>query len=127
MTSYSRNWAVVADGAVVANVGLSTIERGHGTAWAHYWLVGEARGYGYASRALASIAAEAFIDGLFRLELGHRVNNPASCKVATNAGFNPEGVQRQKLQYGNERFDVETHARLRSDPTPKLELLWIAR
>lgn len=74
-------------------------------------------------RALATISAAAFDDGLFRLELGHRVNNLASCKVATSAGFIPEGIERQKLLYGAERFDVETHARLRTDSSPNLTLL----
>lgn len=57
--------------------------------------------------------------GLFRLELGHRVNNPASCVVAERAGFIAEGVERAKLKYGDERFDVELHARLATDPEPK--------
>lgn len=53
--------------------------------------------------------------GLFRLELGHRVNNPASCRVARAAGFLPEGLQRQKLAYEGVRYDVELHARLACD------------
>lgn len=118
-----RNWAITIDGLAVGNVGLSSIERRHGTAWAFYWLTSAARGRGYASRALATIADEAFEDGLFRLELGHRVNNPGSCAVATRAGFIAEGIERQKLQYGTERFDVETHARLTTDPRPNIELL----
>ncbi len=116
-----RNWAVSVDGVAVGNVGLSAIDRRHGTAWVFYWLSSVARGHGYASRALATVANEAFEDGLFRLELGHRVNNPASCAVATRAGFIIEGLERQKLQYGSERFDVETHARLQTDPRPDLE------
>lgn len=56
--------------------------------------------------------------GLFRLELGHRMNNPASCRVATRAGFPAEGVQRQKLVYDGVRHDVELHARLATDPVP---------
>ncbi len=112
----SRNWAITIDGVAVGNVGLSAIERRHGTAWAFYWLTSAARGRGYAARALATVADDAFKDGLFRLELGHRINNPASCSVATRAGFIAEGLERQKLQYGSERFDVETHARLSLDP-----------
>jgi RimJ/RimL family protein N-acetyltransferase len=65
---------------------------------------------------LQAVAEWAFEAGLFRLELGHRVNNPASCRVARAAGFSPEGIERQKLRYGAERFDVETHARLASAP-----------
>ena len=79
------------------------------------------RGRGLASRALATAAAWAFDEvGLFRLELGHRVNNPPSCRVANAAGFIPEGIERAKLRYGDARFDVATHARLRTDPTPAI-------
>lgn len=123
----SRNWAITITGVAVGGVGLSAIERRHGTAWAFYWLTSKARGRGYAARALATVADEAFKDGLFRLELGHRINNPASCTVATRAGFIAEGLERQKLQYGTERFDVESHARLRTDPRPDLDPLPTAR
>jgi ribosomal-protein-alanine N-acetyltransferase len=126
-TESSRNWAITIDDLAVGNVGISAIERTHATAWAYYWLASAARGHGYASRALDTVAIHAFEDGLFRLELGHRVNNPASCAVATRAGFIAEGLERQKLQYGAERFDVETHARLRTDPSPNLESIPAAR
>lgn len=123
----ARNWAVVDFGIPVGNVGLSAIERRHDTAWAYYWLAEAARGRGLATRALASAADHAFADGLFRLELGHRVNNPASCRVAVRAGFSAEGIERQKLRYGDERFDVELHARLASDPAPLILALPIAQ
>ncbi|WGZ80872.1 MULTISPECIES: GNAT family protein [unclassified Arthrobacter] len=126
-TESRRNWAITIDGAAVGNVGLSAIDRRHETAWMYYWLTSAARGRGYTVRALATIAAAAFEDGLFRLELGHRVNNPASCKVASSAGFIPEGIERQKLAYGAERFDVETHARLRTDSCPHLTMLPLSR
>ncbi|MEK6309156.1 MULTISPECIES: GNAT family N-acetyltransferase [Curtobacterium] len=118
-----QHWAIVADGVAVGNVGLTAIEHRHDTAWVSYWLARSARGLGTATRAAATVADRAFRDGLFRLELGHRVNNPASCRVATAAGFRSEGIERAKLRYGAERFDVETHARLASDPTPEVELL----
>lgn len=114
----ARNWAIVEDGIAVGNVGLAAIERRHATAWAYYWVASSARGRGYAARALSAVADQAFHDGLERLELGHRVNNPASCRVATRAGFVAEGIERQKLRYGTERFDVELHARLHTDPAP---------
>ena len=118
--AHARNWAIVAAGAVVGNVGVSAIEMRHQTAWMSYWLAASARGRGYATVALAAASEWAFADGLHRLELGHRVNNPASCRVAVAAGFVAEGVEREKLRYGEERFDVETHARLRTDPAPSL-------
>jgi RimJ/RimL family protein N-acetyltransferase len=119
----AKNWAVVQDGTAVGNVGLAAMEVRHQSAWASYWLASGARGRGYASRGLSAVASWAFDAGLFRLELGHRVNNPASCRVATAAGFLAEGIERQKLRYGEERFDVETHARLAIDPAPKITAL----
>lgn len=65
------------------------------------------------ARALADWAFQDL--GLFRLELGHRTNNPASCRVATEAGFAVEGLERSKPRYGPTRYDVELHARLATD------------
>ncbi len=114
-----HNLAITVDGRAVGNVGLSNIERRHDTAWVHYWVATPYRRRGLATRALATLAARAYLEfGLFRLELGHRVNNPASCSVACGAGFPAEGIERAKLRYGDRRFDVETHARLATDPTP---------
>ncbi|WP_313957226.1 GNAT family N-acetyltransferase [Curtobacterium pusillum] len=123
---HARNWAIVddgdgdGDGVVVGNVGVTAIEHTHGTAWTSYWLTPETRGRGLATRALVTAADDAFALGLHRLELGHRTNNPASCAVATRAGFRAEGVERDKLRYGDDRFDVETHARLATDPAPNV-------
>lgn len=114
----AKNWAVVENGVAVGNVGVSAIDVRHETAWIYYWLAASARGKGFATSALLSVCDWAFANDLHRLELGHRVNNPASCRVATAAGFQTEGIEREKLRYGVERFDVETHARLRTDPAP---------
>jgi RimJ/RimL family protein N-acetyltransferase len=114
----ARHWAVVLDGTAVGSVAVSAIERRHDTGWVSYWLAPEVRGRGLATAALVAAAADAFALGLHRLELGHRTNNPASCAVATRAGFAPEGIEREKLRYGDRRYDVETHARLASDPEP---------
>lgn len=119
-----RNWAIITDGAAVGNVSVSEINHRHDTGWVHFWLSAHVRGQGLARRAVASAVGWAFdVEELFRLELGHRVNNPASCRVAHAAGFVPEGIQRQKLRYGDHRFDVEIHARLATDPIPNLEPL----
>ncbi|KQR07284.1 GNAT family N-acetyltransferase [Cellulomonas sp. Leaf334] len=117
-------FAIRVDGVAVGHVALSHIERRNDSAWASYWVTASRRGHGLASRALATIAAHAFDTlGLFRIELGHRVNNPASCRVATAAGFAAEGIERSKLRYGSDRYDVETHARLSTDPRPPIELV----
>lgn len=116
--AHARHWAITADASVVGTVGVSAIEHTHGTAWISYWLIAGARGRGLATRALIAAADDAFAIGVHRLELGHRTNNPASCRVAVRAGFRAEGTEREKLRYGDERFDVETHARLATDPLP---------
>ncbi|WP_414938185.1 GNAT family N-acetyltransferase [Amycolatopsis sp. cmx-11-51] len=108
-----------AQGSPVGNVAVSNVDRRHLTGWMSYWVRERAQGQGLASRACRVAARWAFAElTLFRLELGHRVDNPASCKVALAAGFTPEGVERAKLLYNGTRFDVERHARLATDPGP---------
>lgn len=119
---YVKNWAIVDGDVAVGNVGASAIEFRHETAWMHYWLSPAARGKGYATGALVAVSRWAFENGLYRLELGHRLNNPTSCRVATGAGFQAEGIEREKLRYGGDRYDVETHARLATDPVPTITL-----
>ena len=115
------------EGALVGAVAVTHIEDRHRSGWVSYWLLPQARGLGLARRALATVATWAFeVRGVERLELGHRTANPASCAVATAAGFVVEGLERGKLRYGDERYDVETHGRLRTDPAPDLEPLPLA-
>lgn len=116
----SHSFAVVdGGGLVLGQMCVGPVDRRHGTGWVSYWTASTARGRGVASRACCAVAQWAFDDAeLFRLELGHRVNNPASCGVARAAGFAVEGQQRQKLEYDGVRFDVELHARLATDRGP---------
>ncbi|MFF2604641.1 GNAT family N-acetyltransferase [Arthrobacter koreensis] len=117
------SFAVEVDGRAVGNIGLGHIDHRHRTGWLSYWISRDSRGLGLAGRAAAGVADWALHDlNLFRIELGHRVNNPASCAVAQRAGFLPEGIERSKLEYGGVRFDVETHARLATDPAAALDL-----
>lgn len=112
--------AICLDETVVGSVGLSHIERRHDTAWVSYWVAAKFRGRGLATRGLIALTDHAFRDlGLFRLELGHRTDNVASCRVAERAGFAVEGIERSKLRDADLRFDVETHARLATDPADR--------
>lgn len=61
--------------------------------------------------------------GLDRLELGHRVNHPASGAVARRAGFVKEGTERGKFLVDGQRIDVDSYGRLRTDPPPRFEPL----
>lgn len=111
-----------ADDTVLGNVEVGSISRRHDTGWVSYWTTAAARGRGVATHGCRALARWAFQDlGLFRLELGHRVNNPASCRVARAAGFAVEGLQLQKLVYDDVRYDVELHARLSCDREPPNE------
>lgn len=67
------------------------------------------RGRGVGSRAAATGAEWALATrGPERLELGHRVNNPASSAVARAAGFVKEGTEREKFLVDGQRIDVDT-------------------
>ncbi|MEI7054390.1 GNAT family protein [Nocardioides sp. CCNWLW239] len=91
----------------------------HKIGWISYWTLDEHRGRGVGSTGLKLLARYCFDElGLFRLETGHRLDNPGSCRVATAAGFLVEGRERQKLLYDGVRYDTETHARLATDPDP---------
>ncbi|WP_198398289.1 GNAT family N-acetyltransferase [Brevibacterium antiquum] len=104
----------------VGNVMATAVDRRNSTAWISYWLDPDVRGRGLAAAGLRS-----FVDhlhdglGVYRLELGFRVNNPASAAVAKSAGFIVEGRQRERLLYGGVRFDTEECARLAGDPRPQ--------
>jgi hypothetical protein len=62
-----------------------------------YWVLPQARGRGVAALALGAVADWAFdAVGFHRLELDHSTQNAASCRVATKAGFAPEGTRRAR-------------------------------
>ncbi|MER5634400.1 GNAT family N-acetyltransferase [Streptomyces nitrosporeus] len=109
-------WAVVRGGEPLGSVSVSAVDRVHGSGWVSYWTTGTARGTGVATAGVRALARWAFDElGLYRLELGHRTDNPASCAVARRAGFPAEGIERAKLRYRDTRYDVERHARLATD------------
>lgn len=101
-----------------------TVDEDNRSGWFWYWMTHAARGRGWTSRAAAAVADWALtVRGLERLELGHRVNNPASGAVARCAGFVKEGTERGKFLIDGERIDVDTYGRLKSDRTPSIDPL----
>lgn len=105
-------------------------------AWVYYWLADPYRGQGYMRNALTAICnwaldeaapaptGSALDTGLLaslpsprlrRLELGYRTNNPASGAVAAAAGFQVEGIEREKFLYAGQTYDAVIAARLRKD------------
>lgn len=108
-------FAVTVDGRVVGNVAVTRID-GRGSGWVSYWVVPAARGRGVAVAATRRLARWAFDErGLTRLELGHRTDNTASCRVATKAGFRREGIEHGKHGPRGAHYAVERHTRLATD------------
>jgi RimJ/RimL family protein N-acetyltransferase len=59
------------------------------------------------------VADWAFADlGLHRLEVRHSTANVASCRVASNAGFEPEGTLRSALQHPDGWHDMHVHSQI---------------
>lgn len=125
----ARAFAIEVGEVLVGLVGV-VVDRQNRLGWVYYWLHAGHRGRGLATRAVATVA-DAALGGpggraagcLERLELGHRVNNPASGRVALGAGFVREGLEREKFLIDGQRLDVATYGRLRSDPWPTTEHL----
>ncbi|MDK0520637.1 GNAT family N-acetyltransferase [Streptomyces sp. ML-6] len=109
------HWAVVDDhDTLLARVSLSSLILMGGQAEISYWTVPSARGAGVCSRAVAAAADWALGEaGFHRLELGHSVANPASCRTAERAGFAREGVRRDALLHADGWHDMHLHARIR--------------
>ncbi|PWH07754.1 GNAT family N-acetyltransferase [Brachybacterium endophyticum] len=125
-----RAYAVVDDGddRMVGLVAV-TIDDDNRSGWFFYWLHRSHRSRGLIARAAATLAERALRPepnggwGLERLELGHRVDNPASGAVARAAGFLHEGTERRKFLVDGERVDVLAYGRLDTDPAPSTPLL----
>lgn len=111
--------AVTKSGRLVGLVAAS-LDLGNKNAWVWYWMHADHRGGGLVTRAVCSLADDLFqTHGMQRLELGLRVNNPGSKKVAESSGFLQEGVERGKFLIEGQRVDVLTYSRLASDPRPE--------
>ncbi|MGO1623233.1 GNAT family N-acetyltransferase [Flaviflexus sp.] len=108
------------DGGRLVGLVCVSVDRENLTGWFWYWIHADYRGSGLVKRGATAVANWALNDGgLERLELGHRVNNPASGAVARAAGFIKEGTERQKFLVDGNRIDVDTYGRLRTDPVPQ--------
>ena len=80
-----------------------------------YWLAPEARGHGYATRAVPLLAEHTFdTTDTIRLELYTDVANDASGRVALRAGFEREGIRRAwDLDREGRPIDAVFYVRLR--------------
>ena len=108
-------WAITDGSQVLGRMGLRWMDLHEGVGEAGYWMLPEARGRRVASRALCVLTDWAFAAGFHRLELLHSVENPASCRVAGNAGYALEGVKRESALHVDGWHDMHLHARLAGD------------
>ncbi|KAA2253960.1 GNAT family N-acetyltransferase [Solihabitans fulvus] len=102
---------------LLGNVSVHNVDREQGTAEIGYRVAPWARGRGVGTAAVRAVSDWAFGGlGLHRIQLFHAVANPASCRVATVAGYRWEGTLRESTSYGDGlRHDEHLHARLVGD------------
>ena len=99
-------------GGLVRDVQLSDLSPWDGSAWIGYSTAPAARGRGVAPHAVGVLTRWGFEAlGLHRIQLGHAVENPASCRVAIKAGYPAEGILRSSLPRSTGGWwDMEVHA-----------------
>ena len=105
--------AIVAD-RVAGGVSLHSFVDGR--AGIGYWLAPDARGRGFATRAVRLLSRWAFDElGIARLELTCGPDNVASQRVAERCGFVREGLLRSHLPFKGGRRDSVLYSLLPSD------------
>lgn len=93
MTNFAIASAETGDS--IGSIGVRWLEPQQGVAEVGYWVAPEARGNGVCTRALLLVSRWVLEDcGMERLQLRADELNPASRKVAENAGFTQEGILR---------------------------------
>jgi RimJ/RimL family protein N-acetyltransferase len=114
----SAIWAIAHPhgGQAVGLIGLGDIDLAGGSAEVLYWVLPAGRGRGVMVEATKRLSQWAFDDlGLHRLRLCHSMANPASCRVATKAGFSVEGTMRSALLHEDGWHDQHLHALVQGD------------
>ena len=95
--------------------GIAVSDKNWGRAEVGYWIRRDARGNGYATRALTLASRWGFEKGYRRLQLHADVENVASQRVAERAGYKREGVLREWIRFRGEDRDHVMFSLLRSD------------
>lgn len=110
-------FAITVDEQPVGSIGLHANARDEGRAAVGYWVAREARGRGYATRALRLVSRWALEEiGVERLELLAEPINEPSCRVAEAAGFWREGILRAYLPTRRGRRDCASFSLLPGEP-----------
>lgn len=117
------SWAITYDGAFVGRVGIGGVSLDEARAGVTYWVLPEVRGRGIAPLAVGAVVDWAFDEiGFHRLHLDHSTQNPASCRVATKAGFAAEGTKRSDALHLDGWHDMHLHGILADDLRPRRAL-----
>ena len=100
----------------LGSVGVADFDWHEGIGHVFYWLAADARGHGYATRAVRLISDWSFRTlELARLELCAHPDNLASQAVAVRAGYTREGVLRSAMVVKGARWDVVLFSLLPGD------------
>jgi ribosomal-protein-alanine N-acetyltransferase len=112
-TGGRAEWAVVADsdGRLLGRVAVKVADP-DGVGELAYWTAPEARGRRVASASVQAASAWAFSVGYQRLQLVHSVQNLASCRAATLAGYEAEGTLRRSALHADGWHDMHQHVLL---------------
>jgi RimJ/RimL family protein N-acetyltransferase len=104
------------DAILLGSISLMRLDWQHARGEVGYWLGGEARGAGHATRAVKMLCKWGFEQlRLERIELLAATGNPASQRVAERAGFTREAVLRSYLLGRDGRQDMVAFGRLVTD------------
>lgn len=110
-------WAMATAAGVLGQISLRRLSLADGDGEVSYWVLPAARGRHVATRGLRALTGWLFAElNLHRLELTHSTLNPASCRVATNAGYRLEGTKRGEALHTDGWHDMHLHGRLLDDP-----------
>lgn len=109
-------WAVNSDDIIMGGVSVFQFDYDNSNVMLGYWVAADFRGQGVAAAA-ARLASEFTFANVpvERIGLYHAVENEASCRAATKAGFEYEGTLRRSWRYPDgELHDEHVHSLLRT-------------
>lgn len=117
-TEQGASWAITNDADVVlGQVGFRALHLADGLAECSCWTLAVVRGNGVATHALRALTDWALDHlRLHRIEIMHSIRNGASCRMASKAGYRPEGTLRSHQLHRDGWHDMHLHARIHSEP-----------
>ncbi len=98
-------------GALLGSIDLQKIDMGNHSAQIGYWLRKDKTGFGYVSSALKLIEAEAFKNGIHRLEIRCDSENISSSAVAKRNGYKFEAILHQAINNYGAFHDEEIYVK----------------